>query len=164
MICMWNISQSFQGSSSSFLFLRTSFGVGTSVTPFKLSILGAAEWFFDIESVASISNWSPVFATLRVVKWKFQVSDSVCPEIIVVLQPPPNLSAEIIANRLSRFGVYKVLLTGVKGTSTELVQLEIINKVTNLNQSWKYRCVTPSIGSSGITIEVPKTFWSDVIS
>ena len=114
---------------SSFLFLRTSFGVGTSVTPFKLSILGAAEWFFDIESVASISNWSPVFTTLRV------VSDSICPEIIVVLQPPPNLSAEIIANRLSRFGVYKVLLTGVKATSTELVQLKMINKVTNVNQT-----------------------------
>merc|ERR1712215_62929 len=151
---MWKISQSFQGfcschlNISSFLFLRTSFGEGTSITPFKLSILGAAQRFFHIESVASISNWSPVVATLRGVKWKFQVSDSVCPEIIIVLQPPSNLSAEIIANRLSRFGVNKVFLTRVKRFSTELVQ----------------RCVTASICSSCITIEVLETFWSDIIA
>merc|ERR1712228_154723 len=133
---------------SSFLFLRTSFGEGTPITPFKLSVLGATEWFFHIESVASIRNWSPVFATLRVVKWKFQVSDSIRPEIIIVLQPSSNLSAEIITNCLSRFGVYEVFLTGVKRFSTELVQ----------------RCVTTSIGSSCITIEVLETFWSDIIA
>merc|ERR1712236_121865 len=133
---------------SSFLSLRTSFGEGTSITPFKLSVLGAAERFFNIESIASIRNWSPVFPALRVVKWKFQVSDSIRPEIIIILQPPSNLSAEIIANCLSRFGIYQVLVTRVKRFSTELVQ----------------RCVTASIGSSCITIEVLETFWSDIIA
>ena len=120
---------------SSFLSLRTSFGEGTSITPFKLSILGAAERFFHIESVASIRNWCPVFPTLRVVKWKFQVSDSIRPEIIIVLQPPSNLSAEIIANCLSRFGVNKVFFTRVKRFSTELVQLKNFTKITNSNQT-----------------------------
>ena len=167
---MWKISQSFQGfwschlNISSFLFLRTSFGEGTPITPFKLSVLGATEWFFHIESVTSISNWSPVFATLRVVKWKFQVSDSIRSEIIIVLQPSSNLSAEIITNCLSRFGVYKVFFTRVKRFSTELVQLKNFSKITNSNQTWKYRCVTASIGSSCITIEVLETFWSDIIA
>merc|ERR1712236_83671 len=133
---------------SSFLSLRTSFGEGTPITPFKLSVLGATERFFHIESVTSISNWSPVFATLRVVKWKFQVSDSIRPEIIIVLQPSSNLSAEIIANCLSRFGVNKVFFTRVKRFSAELVQ----------------RCVTASIGSSCIAVEVLETFWSDIIA
>ena len=125
--------------------LSASFSEFLPVASKEFSVRITAERLINIEVVVAVRNRSPVAATGAVVDGESEAADSIFLEVLAPPEPPPDLTAEIVAHGASAAGVDEVPVTGVQGQLPLLVQLQQIpvrkepGKLSRSQPMWKSR-------------------------
>ena len=93
--------------------------VASIATP-EGSVRIAAERFVNIETNTIVVHLFPLLTTIGIIDGYLDIVPSVGLEVVVVPEPAFDLSTEVVPDSLRGFGVYKVLLAGVKRVGREL--------------------------------------------
>ena len=105
------------------LWRALSFKSGT-ITSSEQTVWVTAELLVGVEIVTITADRGPVFTTGRVKERNLDVVSSISLEISIILQPPSDLSTEVVSNGAASLGIDEILFTGIKFLSLEFLELQ----------------------------------------